>query len=571
MTNVDYNVNNYTITELLAILNLDDPTESQIINRTNNLINKFNNEKQSELSIFFQNIQTKLLQYYNDPSPENEYTPDNEQTEKWWKYQSLPQGNENQQNKITDRRQKIEIYDNNHMPMNREQLGVNNTFNVPVAQDSLNPNLENTTTRFVNLDSQFRQSSNEVSSTDYTLDLSDPLTNVLNLRLYSIQIPYTWYTFDTAYGNTCFWLTNNGNTFNIFIEPGNYTASQFCQAINNAFTTLENYQPTWTQAFTYTGIIVPTPPIVSYNTNNYKININLTDWEDPATNPIIGINKGIDTFVDTNPYFTFFDFTGQLSCYQEGTYYTQPIQTFNQTLGWAMGFRTPIQPIFLSPGNTPASVMSLQGSKYFILVLDDYNQNHINNGLVSITQLSNKLDMPNYYNFSQPYICTTNGTNNINNFDIELIGNLSSLNEETLNALGISNPENLYNTLGDKIDFSTVPVQQLLPSAPRTLTQAQIYTINEIMKNRSKTVSFRAKAPTVSDTFALIPIKYGSMTTGDIYTDFSGQLQDNKRIYFGPVNIERMHLKLLDDKGNPVDLHGGDWSLTILAETLYQY
>lgn len=568
MTNIDYNVNNYTISELLAILDLDNPNETQVVKTTNNFINKFNDEDNQELAIFFQNIQTKLLQYYNNPSPENEYTPDNEQTEKWWKYQSLPQGNETQKNKITDRRQKIDIYDNNHMPMNREQLGLNNTFDVPVSQDSLNPNLENVMTRFVNLDSQFRQASNEVSSTDYTLDLSDPLTNVLNLRLYSIQIPYTWYAFDTAYGNTCFWLTNTGNTFNIYIEPGNYNASQFCQALNNAFTTVSNYQPTWTQAFTYVGAIVPTPPIVSYNPNNYIININLTDWQDPATNLVNGINKGLDTFVDTDPYFTFFDFTGKLNCYQDGTYYTQ---TFNQTLGWAMGFRTPIQPVFISPGNSPSSVMTLQGSKYFILVLDDYNQNHINNGLVSITQLSNKLDLPNYYNYSQPYTCTTNGTNNIANIDIEIIGNLSSLNEETLNALGIDSPDNIYNNLGDKIDFSTAPVQQLLPSAPRTLTQAQIYTINEIMKNRSKTVSFRSKAPTVSDTFALIPIKYGSMATGDIYTDFSGQLQDNKRIYFGPVNIERMHLKLLDDKGNPVDLHGADWSLTILAETLYQY
>ena len=87
--------------------------------------------------------------------------------------------------------------------MKREQLGINNNFNIPVAQDTLNPNLENITTRFINLDSQFRQASggSESMSTDYTMDLSDPLTNVLSLRLYSIQIPYTWYTIDYIYGN----------------------------------------------------------------------------------------------------------------------------------------------------------------------------------------------------------------------------------------------------------------------------------------------------------------------------------------------------------------------------------
>jgi hypothetical protein len=110
-----------------------------------------------------------------------------------------------------------------------------------------------------------------------------------------------------------------------------------------------------------------------------------------------------------------------------------------------------------------------------------------------------------------------------------------------------------------------------LPSAPRTLTQAQIYTINEIIKNRSKTISYRAKAPTNSDTFALIPIKYGSLTTNEIYVDFSGSMQDNKRIYFGPVDIDRMRIRLLDDRGNIVDLHGADWCITLISENLYQY
>ena len=114
-------------------------------------------------------------------------------------------------------------------------------------------------------------------------------------------------------------------------------------------------------------------------------------------------------------------------------------------------------------------------------------------------------------------------------------------------------------------------LQQILPSAPRTLTQAQIYTINEIAKNRNKTLSFRAKAPTNADTFALIPIKYGSLSTGQLYTELTGQFQDNKRIYFGPVDIDRLRISLLDDRGNVVDLHGADWCVTLISDNLYQY
>jgi hypothetical protein len=95
--------------------------------------------------------------------------------------------------------------------------------------------------------------------------------------------------------------------------------------------------------------------------------------------------------------------------------------------------------------------------------------------------------------------------------------------------------------------------------------------VNEIIKNREKNTSYKIKAPTNSDTFALIPIKKGSLNTGELYVDFSGSLQDNKRVYFGPVDIDRMRVKLLDDKGFIVDLHGVDWCITLISENLYQY
>ena len=67
MSTVDYNVDNYTITELLEILGLDDPTSDEIIDTTNNYITRFSesNENRPELESFFQDIQTKLLDYMN--------------------------------------------------------------------------------------------------------------------------------------------------------------------------------------------------------------------------------------------------------------------------------------------------------------------------------------------------------------------------------------------------------------------------------------------------------------------------------------------------------------------------
>jgi len=582
MSGVDLDVDNYTISELLGILELEDPTSEEIMDETNEYITRFSpsNENRPDLVVFFQEMQTRLLSYMNEleNGENNEYNAEDEQTEEWTTKQALPQDDPVQKDKITGRVQKIDVYNNNHMPMKREQLGVNNNFQVPVAQDSLNPNLQNVTSRFIVLDSQFRQASggSESASTDYTLDLSEPLTDVVTLSLYSIQIPYTWYKIDYIYGNTCFWVTNKGNTFKIFIEPGNYTPSEFCVTLTNSFTNI---------GFTY--LTSPSPDIVRFNSNNGKLTLYLDKWIDPSGNEIIGIIQYTDTFIsETNPYYTFFDITGGKSCYESGTYPCSASassgRTFDSTLGWLMGFNLPIQPVFssnitgtypsfsYSGGNTPQSVLNLISTKYFTLVIDDFNQNRINNGLITITELSKSLPLPSYYNNSQPYICGLNIPSLPSILDINAIGNLSNITQEEAVSMGV-NQSNLFNTLQDKLELGFGNVQQVLPSAPRTLTQAQIYTVNEIIKNRSKTISFRSKAPTNADTFGIIPIKYASLTTGQLYSELSGQFQDNKRIYFGPVDIDRLRVTLLDDRGNVVDLHGADWSVTLISENLYQY
>ena len=195
------NVDDYTISELLTILNIETPTQSNVTSQTNKYMNQYKNNPTNYN--FFKDMQERLMQYLDSDPPE--YQPAEQQTQNWYKNEALPQNNNpTQKNKNTERKQQIDVYGNEYVPMNRNQLGVNNTFNLPVAQDTLNPNLENVISRIINLDSQYRAvQSGDNSATDYTLDLSEPLLNTLSLRLYSFQIPYTWYAIDYTYGNTC--------------------------------------------------------------------------------------------------------------------------------------------------------------------------------------------------------------------------------------------------------------------------------------------------------------------------------------------------------------------------------
>jgi hypothetical protein len=545
-SNIDTNVSNYSLSELMAIVELQGLEPDEIIKQTNKYIEKFKTSNPG-LSVFFMEIQSQLLQYAtslidpsnpeasfvegfssmnNDDTDQNNdddaiYPAGDQQQNNWYQNQALKQSDETQDNKTTQRKQKIDVFGNDHVPMNRDQLGINNTYSVPVSQDSLNPNLKNTITRFVNLDSQFRQFSSGIESgpTDYTLDLSDPLTNVLSMRLYSYQIPYSWYVIDITYGNTCFWITAtvNGVVYNVTVTvpPGNYTPTQFTDTLNTILNGL------------FFSAVSPAPTTtVVYNVNSGKLTLNLDGGHYDGL-IVDGITIIPEFDISSTTIITFFDNTAQLQC--ETTCVNKSFY-LNQTLGWVMGFRAPF--VYVDPsGNTGTGIVDLNGTKYLILVIDDYNQNHVNNGLVSITEYSNVLKLPSYYSPDLPYTCLS----------------------------------------ADPNTSEYTKTQILLPSAPRTLTNSQLYTINEINRNRNNNTNHRAKAPTSTDILAMIPIKPTGLSTGSLIIEFSGSLQDNIRTYFGPVNIDRMRVKLLNDKGNVLNMNGADWCVTLICDCLYQY
>jgi len=574
MSAIDTNISNYTLSELMSIISVDEFDEEKIIKNTNELVNKFK-QKNPRLAIFFKEIQSQLLYYAkgledntentneNDPnkiyvesfgtmSNEAIYPAGEEEVNEWYTNENLSQENEEQTNKITDRKQKIEVFSNQYVPMKQEQLGVNDNFNVNVKQDSLNPNLKNTIKRFVNLDSQFRQYTNgiDTTSTEYTLDLSDTLKNALNLSVYSYQIPFSWYAIDVAYGNTCFWIydPSTNQTINISVPPGNYTQTTFQTQLNKSFTN---------SGFTFPETLdVSANSPVYFNQSNGIITLYLYDgsYNDPP-NPSFTINE--------TTKIIFYDFTGVLQC--NNTCLSKNNSYFNNTLGWIMGYRVPY--VFAEQnGNVASSILDLNGTKYLILVIDDYNQNHVNNTLVSITQFSNTLKIPSYYSPDLPYTCIN---------PIQQGNNLEQiLNEATLDSLFDNQTTNVQNGLliAGKYESDYTSTVQVLPSAPRTLTQSQVYTINEINKSRNNITNYLSKAPTSSDILAILPIKTSTgVPTGSLLVEFSGSLQDNVRTYFGPVNIERMAVKLLDDKGNILNLNGNDWCVTMVCECLYQY
>lgn len=84
-------------------------------------------------------------------------------------------------------------------------------------------------TTVINIDSRFRENWQSSSSTDFLIKLPRTYKNAITLRLSSVELPNTWYTFSAARGNTSFYV---GNT-RITIPDGNYNTPL---ALANAIT-----------------------------------------------------------------------------------------------------------------------------------------------------------------------------------------------------------------------------------------------------------------------------------------------------------------------------------------------
>jgi len=549
-------VNMYTVDELKELLGLSTEPDAYTLDDIEKhfwlLSNKYPRLAKNG---FLGKAKERILNDLNmNPDAEPKTNAEPKEMKEWWTNQYLPNSNFLQNLKITDRKNKVKTFDDengSHETMKREQLSVLNSHPLLIAQDSLNPTLKNINQRLVVIDSQYRQniapfSENTdapSSSTDFTLDLSDPLTDTLSLKMYSYEIPYSWYVVDKNMGTSFFWVKDlspgtSGTVYSIAIDDGNYTKLELVNAIQYKLNTLLNTNPPFSGGNTldisynpYNGkacfLFASNAPgidveIIFYDTENYN------SYYDIAANPPLGVQTALgSTAMKINNNL------GWILGYRPNDDKTLPI-VFSRPVSSSLNYIAPTVPPNSYPYNLENGLFSdgpidTYGTRYLIVVLDDFNQNHLNNGLVNIVDTDTTLSIPDYFSADLPKVCAP---------DPQLGGTVAPF---------------------------------YVQSTPRKLTQAQLYSINQILDNRNTTYKYRTSGPTTTDVFAVIPLKKQGFDAGDTLVDLGSSLMYNTRTYFGPVNISRMRVALQDDKGNTLNLNGGDWSITLMAETLYQY
>lgn len=219
--------------------------------------------------------------------------------------------------------------------------------------------------------------------------------------------------------------------------------------------------------------------------------------------------------------------------------------TWDSTIGWTLGFRTKevyVLADYYTAGNGGVVIGSAGGwgatigsatitgdtavtttqFNYFLIILDDYSQSHLNDGLVTLTSPENDIPLPSYA--SKTITCASGNS-------------VSSI---------------------------------LAGSSGNRLTQNQIYAASQIYENSINNVKTISSGPFIQDIFGFVPMKTSGLANGATYVEFGGTLQNQNRVYFGPVNIHRISVKLINDRGDVVDLNGSNWSFSFICEQLYQ-
>ena len=344
--------------------------------------------------------------------------------------------------------------------------------------------------------------------TENTIDITNNNNNnIINITAYESGVSTT--------------TGENANDINLEITPGKYTRSTLIREINNRIQL-------------YSGPL---------NLSGTEVVVeDYTEENGTIDSRVYFIGDIIRKYTAADYSLVFYDIDSFAEC-QPGVGVIGA--KWNATLGWMLGFR--LYTVYAlnafgvtdNDGNEPiiqlADEITIQviGDtgvsttlyKHAVLCIDDFNQNRLNDGIIT--------NVPNETNFPLP-------------------------------------------SYASRSDFKCDPVTGEKVFTGVGLTEKQIYAAQEAANAQYQSNALGSSVSTkayeqgisVTNIFGLIPLKVSNLKSGDVYVEFGGTLQNQERSYFGPVNVQRMNIKLYTDTGSLIDLNSANWSFSLLCEQL---
>ena len=572
MSNLDpdekntFDVENYNKEDLIGILNLtgDAPINENKINEKIQLL-KYqlrNNSKKDKIFPFLEKASQKLIEqfnHFNEQTWEEAYQYDDSEATKVLTEQYQKKENEDKKNLILN-------WDSNIIgrvaQTKEDKMALQGT-----VQGNKNPIQRKTIKRIVNFDSHYRQildpsavncsgitnpnpelavANPQVrlyTSTNYTVNLNQPLLNVVDITVDNVEIPYSWYVFSEDYGTNRFqvYIPNiTTDPIDVIIPDGNYSsASTLLSYISGVLSTtlttangppLSNY------------ISVPQTPTTSINNKTVITNIG---------NVPITVHWYIE---DSKASACTAPFRASSNSLLEPP---KPGNKINYNLGWLLGFRTQSITIGVSETITSPSTIDTYGPRYLLLTLDDFNNNKPNKDLISLID------------------------NNTNNFKLPTYYKPQSMNP----SIGVSDPSGVLYQPGyvgqdgfECVDVAGPPSgrgcaeNDLNYDLISNLTKRQKYSVAQMIQaNTTSNRKPRYSSPNSPDILLRIPVNNSPGNSNQIISFKNEKSEETKRVYFGPVKLRKFNIRLLNDKGFEVNLNDRDWSFSLIVNQLYQY
>jgi hypothetical protein len=425
------------------------------------------------------------------------------------------------------------IENNNNFIIQRNFNGTQDVYINQAPHDVLNPLRKQLTKTIINIDTIFRNGYDNTSPTDYIEQFSEPMQNVISMSLVSLEIPNIWYSFSESSGTNYMKVIfldfeYNGTTYpervyTIKIPDGNYTADEFTQMMNNLFM----YEASLDSALST-----------------------------PKDSPIYYIRSSVDNITGRTTFRTV----------------TPPLDyeyTLEQESIWGP---SPYVQLLLDGSNNLAYSPNMKIQYYF---LTDDQIDTYNSMIIKLDERENVVD---------DYVYNINYQNDEKSDECIKYNKTLAYNQAYINPKSI-----LFRTAGWMMGFrqpfyevtnsyyfdfytgssvtkiyGNLQSEGIYGSGINTYIYLCIddfnnnYKRNVISNNETFLLSNNvlAKIPVTASSNALI-----------IYND--NDKINKTREYFGPINISRLKIKLIDKFGNVVNLNGNNYTFTLELTQLY--
>ena len=200
---MDLNIENYNVEEIFDILNIEikvhDLTRELLYNKLQTKINQLRSAETSEIS----ENKAQLVDFFYQC---------------YIKVTGLLE--EKQKNTL--------IVQDDHNIIKHKENKKEEYYQVNVKSGLINPLTIKTLKKVIAIDTRFRDNYENTSSTDFIINLPDPLKKVLSLQVINYQLPYTIYSVSKKMGSHSFYV----NSTLIEIMDGAYDEILLVQKIN---------------------------------------------------------------------------------------------------------------------------------------------------------------------------------------------------------------------------------------------------------------------------------------------------------------------------------------------------